>query len=310
MTQAAAPAAAETPTRSFRRRGAARRELRRFWLAPAVTITLLLTLAPLFITLGLSFTNVHLSRTTPFEWTTGNWTRLFGDAGFRTVMGNMLWFVGIGVTLQYFLGLALALSLDLLVVKGRWLRVMVLTPMMVSPIAVGFIVGRMMLGPEGPVVQGLSFLGLHDVVFFRTPVVSKLSLILVDTWQWTPLITLVLLVGLQMIPKSLKESAYVDGASDWQTIRHIVLPLLGTASLTAITLRLLEAFKIVDIIVAITGGGPGRATESITLFVYNTGVNNGDVAYAATAGFAMLIIVILTATVILAVGRRFLRNVT
>lgn len=309
MTQAAAPAAAETPTRGNRRRGAARRELRRFWLAPAVIVTLLLTLGPLFITLGLSFTNVHLSRTTPFEWTTGNWTRLFGDAGFRTVMGNMLWFVGIGVTLQYVLGLGLALSLDLLVVKGRWIRVMVLTPMMISPMAVGFIVGRMMLGPEGPVVQGLGFLGLHDVVFFRTPIVSKLSLILVDTWQWTPLITLILLVGLQVIPKSLKESAYVDGASDWQTIRHIVLPLLGTASLTAITLRLLEAFKIVDIIVAITGGGPGRATESITLFVYNTGVNNGDVAYAATAGFAMLVTVVLLATVLLAGGRWFLKRV-
>jgi multiple sugar transport system permease protein len=308
MTQAAAPAATETPHRGFRRRGAARRELRRFWLAPATTVTLLLTIAPLLITLGLSFTNVHLSRQTPFQWTISNWSRLFGDEGFRQVMINMLWFVVLGVTIQYLLGLALALALDLLVVKGRWLRVMVLTPMMISPMAVGFIVGRMMLGPEGPVVQGLNAIGLHEVVFFRTPIVSKLSLILVDTWQWTPLITLILLVGLQMIPKSLKESAYVDGASDWQTIRHIVLPLLGTASLTAIALRMLEAFKIVDIIVAITGGGPGRATETVTLFVYNTGVNNGDVAYAATAGFAMLGIVIFTITVLLAVGRRLMRT--
>lgn len=259
------------------------------------------------MTLGLSFTNVHLSRSTPFSWTTGNWTRLLGDQGFRAVLGNMLWFVGIGVTLQYFLGLSLALSLDLLVVKGRWLRVMVLTPMMVSPIAVGFIIGRMMLGPQGPIAQGLGLLGMENVVFFRTPTMSKFGLILVDTWQWTPLIALILLVGLQTIPRSLKESAYVDGASDWQVIRHIVFPLLGAASLTAIVLRMLEAFKIIDVIVAITGGGPGRATESLTLFVYNTGVNNGDVAYAATAGFAMLIIVIVVVAVVATVGRRITR---
>ncbi len=285
-------------------RGYHRAEHRRIWLAPAVAMTLLLTIGPLLITLGLSFTNTHLSFGGPLEWTTGNWTRLFGDAAFRTVLWNTLWFVVVGVTLQYVLGLALAVSLDMLIVKGRWLRVMLLIPMMVSPIAVGFIVGRMMLGPEGPVTQGLEFIGLPEVVFFRAPTMSKFGLVLVETWQWTPLITLILLAGLQTIPRELKQAAYVDGANEWQVVRHIILPLLGAASLAAIVLRMLEAFKIVDIIVAITGGGPGRATESLTLFVYNTGVNNGDIAYAATAGFAMLIIVIVMVGAVAIAGRK------
>jgi multiple sugar transport system permease protein len=131
-----------------------------------------------------------------------------------------------------------------------------------------------------------------------------LVLIGIDTWQWTPLFILILLAGLQSIPSELFEAARVDGASSFTIFRYITFPLLLPVSVTAILLRSLEAFKVLDIVRVVTGGGPGNSTESVTLFAYDVGLKGGDIAYASTVAYSFLIVVILYSTLFLAGARR------
>lgn len=283
------------------------RRARRLFLAPGVAVVLVLGLFPLVFSLGLTFTNVNLFRRgVPVAFVgLDNWGRLLGDEALWQTMLNTIFFVAGAVTLEYVLGLGLALLLNRGIRGQRGWRIFFLLPMMVSPIAVGFIIGRMMLGEAfGPVNDLLRGVGLPAVSWLGSEWMARLTLILVDAWQWTPFMMLLLLAGLQTIPTEPIEAARVDGASGGQIFRHIVFPLLIPISITAVLLRAVEAFKVVDIIRVVTGGGPGRATESATVYAYDLGAKQGDVAYAATAAYALMIAVVVVATLLLTLARR------
>jgi multiple sugar transport system permease protein len=279
---------------------------RRFFLVPSVAVVLLLGVFPLLSTLGLTFTNVHLFRRQPVEFVgLENWRRLVSDGVLvETLLNTGILVLG-AVMLQYAVGLGLALLLNRGLRGERAWRLFFLLPMMISPIAVGFIIGRMMLGEAfGPVNDILSRVGLPTIAWLGNEWTARLTLILVDSWQWTPFMMLLLLAGLQTIPTEPIEAARVDGASGWQVFRHITFPLLLPVSITAILLRSVEAFKVIDIIRVVTGGGPGRTTESVTVYAYNLGARQGDLAYASTTAYALLIVVVVISTVLLALARR------
>jgi len=267
---------------------------------------LALSIFPLVFSLGLTFTNVNLFRRVPLRFVgLENWARIFSDEALLETLVNTVIFVGGGVAIQYAFGLALAVALNQGLREQRLMRVLFLLPMMVSPIAVGFIIGRMVFSEGfGPINDMLQAVGLPAVAWVTSPGVAKWTIILVDTWQWTPLMMLLILVGLQGIPGEPIQAARVDGASEWQIFRHIVFPLLLPVSITAILIRALEAFKIIDIIRVVTGGGPGRATESVTAYVYNIGAKQGDLAYAASAAYVLLFVVIGVSFLALYVMRR------
>jgi len=267
----------------------------RWFVRPATALILVLGIFPLLFSLGLTFTNVNLFRRGPVEFVgLRNWDRLLSDEALRTTLLNSVVFVVAGVLLQYVIGLLLAVVLNQGFRGQRPMRVLILLPMMVSPIAVGFIIGRMMLSEGfGPVNDLLQMIGLPAVAWVSTTWLARLTIVLVDSWQWTAFMMLVLLAALQNIPEEPLQAARVDGASEWQTFKYVVFPLLVPASVTAVLIRGLEAFKIIDIIRVVTGGGPGRATESVTMYVYNVGSKQGDVAYAAAAAYALMILVIL-----------------
>lgn len=283
------------------------RRTRRLFLGPAVAVVLLLGVFPLVFSLGLSFTNVNLFRRgVPVQFVgLDNWARLLGDeALWQTLLNTVVFVVG-AVAIEYGLGLGLALLLNTGLRGQRGWRIFFLLPMMISPIAVGFIIGRMMLGEAfGPVNDLLRGAGLPAVSWLGSDWMARLTLVLVDAWQWTPFMMLLLLAGLQTIPAEPIEAARVDGASGVQIFRHIVFPLLAPVSITAVLLRSVEAFKVVDIVRVVTGGGPGRATESATVYAYDLGAKQGDLAYASTAAYALLAIMVAVATLLLAVARR------
>jgi multiple sugar transport system permease protein len=217
----------------------------------------------------------------------------------------------VGTALQYVLGLALAL----LVLQIRWgqvaFRVLFLLPVMISPVAVGYVIGRMLFSEtQGPVNDLLVRLGLSSVPWLSDPGMAPWTIILTDTWQWTSLMFILLLAGLQAIPNDVYEAAKVDGAKAWQVFFHITFPLLAPVTVTAILIRSLELFKLVDIVRVMTGGGPGNATETATLVVYKLALENGDVAYGSTVGFALLITMIIFSLIYLAVTRSFVRRAT
>jgi multiple sugar transport system permease protein len=265
-----------------------------------------LTMFPLLFSLGITFTNLRLLaseklRVIGFE----NWGRLFTDNNFHTVLRNTVVFVLIGVTLQYFLGLGLAILLNQDIRGRRFFRISLLLPMMMSPVAVSYVIGKMLFSESfGPLNDILVRLGLPRFVWTLSATKSMGVLISIDTWQWTPFFILVLLAGLQSIPPELYEAARVDGASPIQLFRYITLPLLLPLSTAAILIRGLEAFKVLDIVRVVTGGGPGNSTESVTLFAYDLGLKGGDVAYASTVAYALMIVVILFCLLFLAAIRR------
>jgi multiple sugar transport system permease protein len=281
------------------------------FMRPAVAFILLLSIFPLIFSLAMTFTNWNLLYGAPQFYGLGNWKRLFSDDVFWVAAKNTVFITVVGTALQYALGLALAL-LVLRIRRGQaFFRVLFLLPIMISPVAVGYIIGRMLFNEtQGPINDLLVNLGLPSVEWLSDPNMAPWTIILTDTWQWTSLMFILLLAGLQAIPSDVYDAAKVDGANSWQVFVHVTFPLLAPVTVTAILIRSLELFKLVDIVRVVTGGGPGDATETATLVVYKLALENGDVAYGSTVGYALLITMIVFSLIYLAVTRPFVRRAT
>ena len=278
---------------------------RRLFILPATILILVLSIFPLFFSLGLTLTNVRLLGQNNHFIGLANWMQVIQDRNFHQIIKNTIIFVIGGATLQYILGLGLALVLNEdLKFRAFW-RVSFILPMMISPVAISYIIGKMVLDETyGPIYDIAQRLHLSLPNWTASAPLSMLVLILVDTWQWTPFFVLVLLAGLQAIQPELYEAARIDGASRWSLFRHITFPLLMPLTATSLLIRTLEMFKVIDIVRVVTGGGPGQATESVTLFAYDLGIKGGDISYASTLAFVFLIGVILYANGFLAVAKR------
>lgn len=278
----------------------------RAFLLPAVIILLILTIFPFLFSLFLSFGKVSFLGGLKIHLAgLKNWVRLFGDERFYNALSNTILIAVIAVAIEYVLGLGLALLLNRRVRGSTFFRVLFLLPMMLTPIAVGYM-WRMMFNPtRGPIDHVLPLLGLPAVAWLTEPKIVLYSVILTDIWHWTPFMILILFAGLQSIPPALLEAARVDGASGWQLFREVIFPLLAPASIAAILLRTVEVLKIIDKIYILTGGGPGISSESMTLFGYSLGLRAFDLAYGATIAFSLFITVLAISIVFLLMTRRF-----
>src|SRR5581483_8031889 len=181
----------------------------------------------------------------------------------------------------------------------RFFRVAFLIPMMLTPAAVGYI-GRMLFNEsQGPINDILKRIGLPAVPWLSNQSLALPSLILLDAWEWVPFMIIVLLAGLQSLPPEVFESAQVDGASSWAIFRHVTFPMLAPVSITVVLIRALEAFKLFDIVMVMTGGGPGTATETVTMYAYTVGMKNGNLGYASAIAYSLLVMVIIFSTIFL-----------
>ena len=271
------------------------------FLMPTVLLILVLSIFPLIFSLGLAFMSWDLSRLEGGVRFIGlkNFATLISDTRFWNTARVTLFFVVGSVGLQYVLGLGLAMLLNQEIHFRRFFRVAFLVPMMLTPAAVGY-VGRMLFNEsQGPINDIIQRLGGPLVPWLSNSRMALPSLILLDTWEWVPFMTIVLLAGLQSLPPELFESARVDGASEWQIFRQIILPMMAPVSVTVILIRALEAFKLFDIVMVMTGGGPGTATETVTMYAYIVGMKNGNLGYASALAYSLLIMVIIFSTLFL-----------
>jgi multiple sugar transport system permease protein len=278
-----------------RRRPRQQDRSRYVFLLPAVILILLFSTFPLFFSLALSFVSWDLSRLEGGVRFVGleNFVTLASDSRFWNTARVTLFFVFGAVALEYVLGLGVALLLNQKIHFRRFFRVAFLMPMMLTPAAVGY-VGRMLFNEGmGPVNDIIKHLGGPFIPWLTNPTLALPSLIFVDTWEWTPFMMIVLLAGLQSLPPEVFEAARVDGASDWQAFWHITFPLLLPTSITVILIRALEAFKLFDIVVVMTGGGPGTATETVTRYAYLVAMKYGNLGYASAIAYSLLIMVII-----------------
>lgn len=281
-------------TPSVRPRKARRKDPSKYaFLMPATLLILFLSIFPLIFSFILAFLSWDLSRLTGGIRFVGldNFITLVQDARFWNTARVTLIFVTGAVVLEYLLGLGLALLLNQEIRFRRFFRVAFLMPMMLTPAAVAY-TGRMLFNEGmGPINDFITSLGGPQVPWFSSPSLALPSLILVDAWEWTPFMMIVLLAGLQSLSPEVYEAARVDGASDWQSFRHITFPMLIPVSVTVILIRGLEAFKLFDIVTVMTGGGPGTSTEPVTLYAYLVGMKNGNLGYASAIAYALLVMV-------------------
>jgi multiple sugar transport system permease protein len=290
-----------------------RRWQERSFLLPAVLVVFSFVIFPSVFGIYVSFTDWLLNdpggRT--FSGFKNFQTILTADPRFWHALQTNFVFVGIGVPLQYLVALGLALLLNRNIRGRKFYRVAFLVPFMMSPVAVGWMVGRSLFDARlGPVQKLIDAIGLQGFYFFDTGPHALLALLLIDAWTSIPFLLILLLAGLQALPTEVFEAARIDGANRWQSFRDMTFPLLLPVSLTAIILRVIFAFKIVDPILVVTGGGPGSYTETLTVYIYRRGIQGADVGYATAMSQLLLIAVIATVAVLLATIGRRIRDVT
>ncbi len=215
-------------------------------------------------------------------------------------------YVGAGVSVQYLLGLGLALLCAQSLPGRRFFRVVFLLPMMITPVGVAYLFRMLTDTSKGPFYPLWKLLGLSNFSWVNDPWGARIAVLIGDTWQWTPFIFIVLLAALESLPQEPVEAAVVDGASGWQVFRSITLPGILPVSSTVILIRMIEAFKIVDLPNVLTSGGPGTATESLTLHAYVIWRALDVGGSAAIAYLLLLVVTILAVAYVQLVHRRAL----
>jgi multiple sugar transport system permease protein len=227
----------------------------------------------------------------------------FAPGGRPGTLFVTLTYVTVGLTVQYGLGLGLALLATLRLSGRRFFRVVFLLPMMITPVGVAYLFEMLSDTGKGPFLPVFQALGLANFTWVTDPWLARTAVMIGDIWQWTPFMFIVLLAALEGQDQEVLEAARVDGASRWQAFRHITFRAILPVSLTIVLIRMIEAFKIVDLPNILTNGGPGTATESITLqafFDWRT----QSLGRSAALAYILLILVTIAATAYVNLVRR------
>ena len=255
------------------------------WVGPAVALLLALSIYPLIYSVKISFTG-------PSGFTLSNYVRLGSDRFLLVAAGQTAVFTMAALTIEFALGLALAVLIDSLSRARGLFRAGLLAPMLLPPVVVA-VIWRLIYNPQFGVLNGtLRAMGVDTsgLTWTSGERTALASIILVDIWEWTPFMFLLLSAGLQAIPHEPLEAARIDGASSWQIFHDVTLPLLKPTILLAVLLRAMDLVRIFDQVFILTQGGPGSATETISLYIYRTAFRFYNFGYAAAMSFLMLLL--------------------
>ena len=270
---------------------------------PAMLVVLAVIVFPWAFTIWMSLHEWKIGGATTFAGF-ANYLRLPGDARFVDSVWHTFLYTALSVILPILLGTFAALVFHVKFPLRGLLRGLFILPMMATPVAIA-LVWTMMFHPQlGVLNYLLSFVGLPPQLWVFHPATVIPSLVLVETWQWTPLVMLIVLGGLAAIPIEPYESAVIDGANVWQVFRYITLPLLTPFLFIAAMIRMIDAVKSFDIIFAITQGGPGTASETINLYLYSVAFVYYDVGYASAIAIVFFALIVALAAALLQLRSR------
>jgi multiple sugar transport system permease protein len=268
------------------------------WVTPAVLLLLALTIYPLIY-------SVKVSLTGPAGFSLANYARLVHDRFFLQALAQTLLYTTVALAIEFVLGFALALLIDSLPHGRGFFRAGLLAPMLLPPVVVA-VIWRLIYNPQFGVLNGmLRGFGVNTsgLTWTSGEGSALASVILVDVWEWTPFLFLLLSAGLQALPPEPLEAARLDGASAWQMFRDIVVPLLKPVIVLAILLRAMDLLRIFDQVFILTQGGPGFATETVSLYIYRTAFRFFNFGYAAAMSFLGLALTIVFARSLIKVMR-------
>ena len=218
-------------------------------------------------------------------------TTLAGGA-FGSLM-TTLFYVFVGCSIQFAIGLGLALLCAQPIVGRNIFRILFFIPLMVTPVGIAYAFRMLSDMTRGPLAPIWDAFGLGDLSWAADPWAARMVVIIGDSWQWVPFIFIVLLAALENQPREQLEAAQLDGASGWQTFRDVSWPAIAPTAATVMLIRVIEAFKIIDLPNVLTNGGPGIATESMTLhsfFAWRTQDLGGSAAIAYMLLFVSVVI--------------------
>ncbi|TIS53271.1 MAG: sugar ABC transporter permease [Mesorhizobium sp.] len=276
-----------------------------YWpfVVPALVVVGAVIVFPWAFTLWMSVNRWTLGQSRSFAGME-NYLRLAGDPRFWESLVQTLSYTFLSVVTPMFLGTVAALIFDAKVPLRGLLRGIFVMPMMATPVAVA-LVWTMMFHPQlGVLNYLLSLVGIpaQEWIFNANTVIP--SLVAVETWQWTPLVMLIVLGGLASVPREPFESAEIDGANAWQQFRYLTLPMIAPFLMIAVIIRTIDALKSFDIIYAMTQGGPGTASETINIYLYNTAFSYYDIGYGSAMAVVFFTVIVALSFILLMLRQR------
>ena len=282
-------------------------KIKYLFIIPIIFFYLFITIYPFLHMIYISFFDYNLAKGGVQKFIgVANYVQMFYDPVARGSVAFTAFITIAGVVTETLLALLLALLV--LGVRGeRVMRLSFLIPMTI-PMAVSGMIWRMLYNTTyGPINYFLSFFGVRRISWMGDPFYAPLAILIMDIWQWTPFIFLLLYAGLKNIPPVYIEAAMIDGADEWQLTRYVRLPMIRDLVMIAILLRSIDLLKLFDSIYMITGGGPGTATYTFSYLIYQVGFITGiNLGYASALSILLLIATMLLTTLLiraLKVGR-------
>jgi multiple sugar transport system permease protein len=278
-----------------------------YWpfIVPALVVVLAVIVFPWVFTIWMSLNEWKVGSPTTFVGLS-NYVRMPNDPRFLEAVVHTIYYTALSVLLPVLLGALSAVVFHQKFVGRGFLRGIFIMPMMATPVAIA-LVWTMMFHPQlGVLNYMLSLVGIPPQLWVFNPNTVIPSLVLVETWQWTPLVMLIVLGGLAAIPTEPYESAQIDGANLWQVFRYITLPLIMPFLFIAGMIRMIDAVKSFDIIFAITQGGPGSASETINVYLYSVAFVYYDLGYGSAIAVVFFLLIVALAALMLYARKRML----
>ncbi len=281
---------------------------RLMFVLPSALLVVSLTVIPLLLGIAIAFSDWNLSSPDgPRFAGLGNIEKMLGDPFYWNALGNMVWYA-LAIFVELAIAFGLALVLNAQIRARKFWRVAFLLPLMLSPVAVSWMIGKSMLEFRfGPVAQFMRAIGWEQPAFFASPEIAKVTMMVLDAWIFIPFMMIMLLAGLQGLPHEVVEAAKVDGATGWQAFRKIIFPLMLPVTVTAFLVRLIFKLKLADIVINITAGGPGGATDTVTSFIYREYRDRSNVGYGTLLAMFYLVLIVIAMTGLMRGLNRWMR---
>lgn len=266
---------------------------------PALILLLVVGLGPLIYALVLSFVKYGPGEPLAFVGI-DNYVRAFQASRFWHGLYVTGWFVIVSIAIQLVFGFLTALALQRVTAGFRRLSTtIILIPMMLAPTVVGVLWQQLFKARYGAIDYIPTLFGIQGPSWLGDANAALVALIIADVWEWTPFMTILLLAGLQSLSSEVYEAAHVDGSTVWQSFKNMTLPLMKPFIFLAVFLRIIDAWKVFDIIFAMTHGGPGSSTETIAWYTFTMGFTYFDGGLAAALSIIQLLFIIIMGRILL-----------
>jgi multiple sugar transport system permease protein len=261
-------------------------------LAPALLYLIVMSIYPTIWSLWLAFHNYLVYQPDKASFAGfDNFTDLWDSEVFQQSFRVTLAFSAIAVAIECVLGLAIAVLLDRKMRGANLLRTLLIVPVMISPVGIGLTFRYIFAPTYGLLTYLMQSVGLPTADWTVSTVWALPTVIFIDVWQWTPFVALILLSGMQSVSVEVTEAAELDGLSEWQKLWRIVMPLIRPVVMVIVLIRLIDSIRMFDLVFVVTRGGPGSATEVLSVLSYVTGFSEGDMGSAASIAWVTVVLV-------------------